>query len=308
MMKTLSTGKQRGLSQLTTEDGGIGIVALDHREDTLGASLLSHRFARAEDDWEAMVAFKEVATRSFSRVATGVLLDAVRGVQECVQRGALSGRCGVMITAEDFGHVENDSGRRAELRPESNAAYFRQLGGQAVKLLVYTRLERPEALARQEAMTRALASQCEREDLLFLVEAQTYRLPGESAAEYAVARVEEHLQTCLLLESWGADILKMEFPWPLGGEDERAAALEACREVTASVSVPWAILSAGVGFDQFAQQVEVAVAGGASGFVGGRALWQEAVSLLGDTRAEWFDQVGAARISRLLDIVAAGTR
>ncbi len=43
----------------------------------------------------------------------------------------------------------------------------------------------------------------------------------------------------------------------------------------AASSAPWILLSAGVDFDEFAIQVRIACTAGASGFLAGRAVWQD---------------------------------
>jgi tagatose 1,6-diphosphate aldolase len=67
--------------------------------------------------------------------------------------------------------------------------------------------------------------------------------------------------------------------------------------------VPWIILSAGVDFDIFRQQVEIACLAGASGFLGGKAVWKEAITI-GDTRqrAHFLKEVAAARLKTLTRI------
>ncbi|HUV91651.1 MAG TPA: hypothetical protein VMV80_01065 [Anaerolineales bacterium] len=65
---------------------------------------------------------------------------------------------------------------------------------------------------------------------------------------------------------------------------------------------PWAVLSAGVDFETFARQVEVACKSGASGFIGGRAVWKEGISMPDGVRESWLKKVAAARLARLTEI------
>ncbi|MBA7506391.1 Sulfofructosephosphate aldolase [subsurface metagenome] len=62
-------------------------------------------------------------------------------------------------------------------------------------------------------------------------------------------------------------------------------------------------MSAGVEFELFCQQVEIACQAGASGFVGGRAIWQEAM-YIDDARerVHYLSTVGADRLKRLSEI------
>jgi tagatose 1,6-diphosphate aldolase len=52
---------------------------------------------------------------------------------------------------------------------------------------------------------------------------------------------------------------------------------DACRRLDEASAVPWVILSAGVGIHEFVVSVDLAAQAGCSGFLCGRAIWQEAV-------------------------------
>jgi tagatose-1,6-bisphosphate aldolase len=287
----------QSISRVSAPNGRIGIVALDHREDTLGAALEK---VDLESDWTAMAQFKVDATRRFSQRASGVLLDAVAGAREAIQSGALSQSCGLLITAEDLGYVEDDSGKSSRPIPTVTAEWIRATGGQAMKLLIYARLERPAALARQLELSRTLADQCHRSEIPLLLEAQTYPLVGESQRDYATARIRQHREISLALAEAGADILKLEYPWQ---SDQRLAARE-CTRLTGYLGVPWTIFSAGVSFTEFAAQLAVAMDNGCSGFVVGRALWQEAAVLPAHERARWFEDVGQQRLAGLIAMIS----
>ena len=70
-----------------------------------------------------------------------------------------------------------------------------------------------------------------------------------------------------------------------------------------SSQVPWVVLSAGVDFELFYQEVEIACQAGASGFLGGRAIWQEAMYIDdAQERAKYLSTVGADRLNRLTEI------
>jgi len=55
--------------------------------------------------------------------------------------------------------------------------------------------------------------------------------------------------------------------------------LDLCHQLNEASQVPWVILSAGVNFEIFYREVEIACQAGASGFLAGRALWQEATQI-----------------------------
>jgi len=67
--------------------------------------------------------------------------------------------------------------------------------------------------------------------------------------------------------------------------------------------LPWVLLSAGVGFDSFRKQVEIACKAGASGFLAGRALWQEGAQIRSrQNRADFFQNTAAPRLKELAEV------
>ena len=91
------------------------------------------------------------------------------------------------------------------------------------------------------------------------------------------------------------DLLKLEWP----------GSAEGCRRVTEALgAVPWALLSAGVGFDDFVARVRTALDNGASGFIAGRAIWGEAVKLTGAARVEFLEKTAVPRLATLSDLLA----
>ncbi len=58
-------------------------------------------------------------------------------------------------------------------------------------------------------------------------------------------------------------------------------------------------------YETFLQQVTVACNAGASGIAVGRAVWKEAVYMMGDDRLEFLHTVARQRISRLTSLCHA---
>ena len=92
--------------------------------------------------------------------------------------------------------------------------------------------------------------------------------------------------------------MKVEFP--LLDLTDLDACHQACADLDEAVDGPWVLLSAGVTFEGFRTQVDVAADHGCSGFMAGRAIWGDAVGRLGaEQRA-----AGAALAARRLDELA----
>jgi tagatose-1,6-bisphosphate aldolase len=87
------------------------------------------------------------------------------------------------------------------------------------------------------------------------------------------------IETARQITALPIDVLKAEFPADIESEPDEGRLLELCRELDRASRLPWVLLSAGVGFELFRKQVEIACKAGASGFLAGRALWQEGVGI-----------------------------
>ncbi|MDH4291179.1 MAG: tagatose-bisphosphate aldolase, partial [Dehalococcoidia bacterium] len=79
--------------------------------------------------------------------------------------------------------------------------------------------------------------------------------------------------------------------------------LKLCQELNQASRLPWVLLSAGVDFDSFKKQVEIACKAGASGFLAGRALWQEGAQIPSrEERMSFFQNMAAPRLKELVEI------
>ena len=96
--KTLTLGKQRGLSQCATDCGFFNILALDHRQ------AVKKVFFNQHDPYFEAVAFKRDVVRSLSPVSTAILLDPSIGAGPCLSDYSLPGNCGLIVTVEASGY------------------------------------------------------------------------------------------------------------------------------------------------------------------------------------------------------------
>jgi len=105
------------------------------------------------------------------------------------------------------------------------------------------------------------------------------------------------------LSDSGANALKLQFAGGPPGSTESGAELSAA--ITELSPVPWYLLSQGVSFEVFQQQLVVAIGGGASGCVVGRAVWCDLITSNGlDDQAS---RVLRDRLSVLQEIVEGQT-
>ena len=68
------------------------------------------------------------------------------------------------------------------------------------------------------------------------------------------------------------------------------------------------MLSAGVDFDTFARQVAIACKAGASGYLAGRAIWKEGVTLTGEAQMRFWQETARPRLQQLAEIASEHAR
>ncbi len=296
----MTTVTQASLDAIAGEDGVFSIVAMDQR------NTLRRMFTAVDKDPnpEAMRAAKVDVARALTPAASGILLDPTIGVPSVLEAGALAESCGLLVAAEPESRGNFNGEPRASWLPEQNAAWVRELGGHAVKFLVQLRPGRPHLTGEpdlaEEALevVRQVVDDCRRAGVPSVVENLIYQLPGE---EPLTPRQREDLivEAARKLDDLGPDLLKLEYPGSPQG----------CRRIAATVHRPWAVLSAGVAFEEFQNVLRISCdEGGASGFIAGRAIWKEAVGLEGAQRAEFLDTVARPRLDDCLAAVSGRAR
>ena len=138
------------------------------------------------------------------------------------------------------------------------------------------------------------------EDLYYTPETSTVGF----ATELAARRTESVISSARSFREAGADVMKVEFPVSLESADGRAGADDACARLDEAVDGPWVLLSAGVTFEGFADQLTVAARHGCLGFMAGRAIWGDSVGRHpADVRAAGA-RLAAERLDQLAGILA----
>src|SRR6266516_2492641 len=256
----LDPGKIRGLQRVTTDAGFFEICALDHLSDF--AELLSPDPSTVT--FADVVTAKDDLVKALSPSVSAFLLDARYGLH-AVATGSLPGTVGLMSTIEDEDYSLPDGPRRTRYREGWSLRQIKLVGATA---------------EHQRYVLRSLVDGCAELSLPLVVEPIWYPVAGEDPTTEAwkQARVEGIVASALEANALGIDMLKVEFPGYVSTEAERDRAAAACKELDAGIDVPWVILSAGVGYEEFKKQVSIACSAGASGYLAGRSIWRDAVS------------------------------
>lgn len=301
MTKPVSTeaAARSGLASIADENGVFSIVAMDQR------NTLRRMFAAVghdADEREMRQAKVDVAA-ALTPLASAILLDPTFGVPAVTEAGALAKTCGLLVAAEPAERGNYNGEPRTHRDPALNAEWVSGIGGDALKFLVQLRPGRPvgdgpDIAAEVLEVVRQVVADCKASGVPSVVENLIYQLPGEEPLT-AQQREDLIVEAAALIAETGADLVKLEYPGSARG----------CRRLAEAVNGPWAVLSAGVGFDEFQNVLRVSCdEGGASGFIGGRSIWKEAIGLEGDARQEFLDTVARQRLQTCLDTVSGRAR
>ena len=301
-MSNLGVGKIRGLQQITTIDGIFVICALDHR-GSLKAMIEREQAEKA--DYQELVEHKLALCSVLAPYASAVLLDPNYGAAQCITAGVLPGATGLLVSVESTGYQTNPQGRITTLLDGWSVEKLKKMGGSAAKILVYYRPDIPEIAGKQLETLRSVAEECLKYDVPFLIEPVSYPVGEEKAgsAEFAARKPGLVIETARQITELRLDVLKAEFPSDMNYEKDEAKLLEICRKLDQTATVPWVVLSAGVDYATFLRQVKIACQAGASGFLGGRAIWQEAVHFTDKKeRAHFLKTTVADRMKELAEV------
>jgi len=298
----LSPGKLSGLRGVTDASGRFKVLALDQSNSfrKFIKAAMERSGKKGEVTYQQVVDAKLEITRVLAPFASAVLLDVNYGARQAINSFAVPRGVGLIVRVE----ASRDAGLPGEFEPGWNVAKIKKMGGTAVKLLVYMDVEDAKATKAQMSFVKRVAEDCQKEDILVMIEELSYPRKGEDkkTPSYVARRPHNIIRSAELLNPY-ADILKLEFPADIRSDSQQTVEKNLA-EVNKVAHRPWVLLSAGEKFEVFAQQVELAMKAGCSGTMAGRAIFQEYFDV--NTPAEqrrFLETTGIERMKRLNDIV-----
>jgi tagatose-1,6-bisphosphate aldolase len=288
------------LDDIATGGHLFSIIAMDQR-NTLRRMFTAAGVEASDDDLRTA---KADVARVLTPAATGLLSDPTYGVPAITQAGALAPNCGLLIAAEPSERRSYQGEPRTHRDPSLNARWLLDQGGDAYKFFVQLRADRPAPLPGEPdlvgetlAVCEEIIRDCRTAGVPVVIENLVYERPGEHLA--GQAREDAIIESARALNDLDIDLLKLEYP----------GSPEGCRRLATVLDRPWAVLSAGVPFDQFTDIIRIAAAdGGASGFIAGRSVWREVVSLTGPQRQAFLTDVALPRLMRLIEVAEHSAR
>lgn len=294
MTKQLSIGKYRALQQASTPQAIFTVLAIDHQDSLRRALHPDDPLAIAD---QQIVDFKMQVVSSLWGEISGVLLDPVYGAGQIITAG-LSPSVGLLVELEKADYDMNPLPLAVDIRPDWSVAKIKRMSADGVKLFYYYDPDDVDLCQLQDATITQAVTACNQHDIPLYAEPILLNTTPEN-------RTKKIIRAAQKAEQLGADILKLEFPIDVSQQADQARWKSACDELTESIRVPWVLLSAGVDFEVFCQQVEIACQAGASGFIVGRAVWGDACKIRDESdRIEWLLSTGLARIRRLAKIAS----
>ncbi len=282
----------------------MAMCALDHRGSLM--KMLSTGQSQGAG-YQEMVDFKLDLCRVVAPHATAILLDPIYGAAQAIAAGVIPKTTGLLVSLEGSGYSGEAEARVTNLLPEWDVKKIRKMGATAAKLLLYYRPD-VDVAPKQLNTVQKLGTDCVAEDIPFVVEPVSYRVANKEASpeDFAGVKAQLVIETAKQITALPVDVLKAEFPADLEYEKDKARLLNLCHQLSEASQVPWVILSAGVNFELFCQEVELACRAGASGFLAGRALWQEATQIKSrEERLKFLETTVVSRLESLTELANA---
>jgi tagatose 1,6-diphosphate aldolase len=300
----LTPGKLRGLQRISNPNGTLTMVALDQNSSMISMikDSLTKRGENREPTFGEIVEAKVMLAKALAPRASALLVDAYYGAWNTVASFSLPRDTALLIRVERSGGDKTKRGAPlGAIEPGWGVGKIKRLGADAVKLLAQFEPTEPESAEHQFQLIQQVYEECQKHDILLLLETVAFPFDGEKkdSKSFIARKAQTVIESARWLSRY-CDVYKAEFPGTMGVESE-SQLLDNLRALDQASERPWVLLSAGVDFPQYKQQVEMAAKCGASGVLGGRAFWKEYFTKDGPQAREAFAREEAAERVRQID-------
>lgn len=296
-MKDLTEGKLAGLQKLSNEKGIFSVCAMDHRRSLrkmLGCGI------PALVSYQYLVDFKLDLCKVLAPHASAVMLDPIYGATQAIDANVIPSDTGLIVTLEGEDYdTPGDDEEFAGMFQDWDVNAARNIGASAVKVPFFYRPDLPNIAFDQLRTVSRFAYECMEHDITLVLGPRSYRVRELERDHPRFAKKKPDLiaDTVYQLSALPIDLLKIEFPVEFISDMDEKRLLDICLQIDKASAVPWVLLSAGYDFDVFCHQLEIACKAGASGFLAGRAVWQEATQA--NSRAERIQFLQTTGVERL---------
>ena len=269
---------------------------------------------------DILVDFIKVISSELTPYASSILLNAEYGVTASELRHA---DCGFIAAYEKTEYDASTPGRLPDLLPIWSAKRIKELGADAVKILLYYDVDdKPEINDIKHALVERIGSGCIAEDIPYFVEILTYDASDMDVTSREYASLKPHKVNGAMREfskpQYNADVLKVEVPVNMNfvedytSEESVYTADEArayFKEQSEATHLPFIYLSAGVSAKLFQETLVFSKESGSTfnGVLCGRATWKDAVAIFakeGEEAAKaWLADQGRRNVEELNDVL-----
>lgn len=288
----LSDGKIKYLNALSNKKGVIAAAAMDQRGSLRKAIAKAKGTSEDQVSNDMMSEFKVAVTKALTPHASAILLDPEFGLPATKVRAK---NAGLLLAYEESGYDNTKPGRLPDLLPHLSVKRIKDLGADAVKVLIYyTPFEKPEINDIKHAFVERVGAECEFHQIPFFLEFVGYDPQGgdEKGFEYAKKKPEVVIKSMQELgkAQYHVDILKVEIPvnaefvqgsrvFKGQAAYSHSQALDYYRKAAEIAEKPFIYLSAGVSNEQFVESLQMAAEAGVdySGVLCGRATWKDGI-------------------------------
>jgi tagatose 1,6-diphosphate aldolase len=320
----ISSGKRKRLRAISTPEGIIAALAIDQRK-SLRQMIAAAGGNRPEaiSDWQ-LSEVKRAVTKILTPGASAVLLDPEYGLDAAPERAP---GCGLLMTYEADGYENPRPYRMLALMPGLSVRRLRDLGADAVKILLSYAPDDNNAVNDEKcAWIERIGSECESLDMPFLLEPVVYDPAGLDPKSLEFSKRKPRAVLKVMSEfskpQYKVDVLKVEFPVVAAFVEgstvyagQRAysmrEAIDWYREVDAAAERPYVYLSAGISSSEFVASLGMAADASArfSGVLCGRAHWQggiaEYASGGSDALLRWLESDGLRNMNAVNECLRA---
>jgi tagatose 1,6-diphosphate aldolase len=318
----LSDGKIKHLNALSNDKGVIAAAAMDQRGSLRKSIAAAKGVPQDQITADMMTEFKVAVSKVLTQRASAILLDPEFGIPAAKARARNSG---LLLAYEESGYDNTQPGRLPDLLPHLSVKRIKDLGADAVKILIYYNpFDKPDVNDIKHAFVERIGAECEFHELPFFLEFVGYDPAGgdEKGFEYAKKKPDIVIGS---MEEFGkaqynVDILKVEVPvnaefvegtseYKGQAAQSRKEALELYRKAASVARKPFIYLSAGVGNTQFVESLGLAAEAGTdySGVLCGRATWKEGIPVYAKQGVkaleDWLSDKGVKNINAVNDAI-----
>ncbi len=318
----LSEGKIKHLNALSNKKGVIAAAAMDQRGSLRKTIAKAKNVPEDQISDDMMSEFKVAVSKVLTPHASAILLDPEFGIPAAKAR---SKNAGLLLAYEESGYDNTKPGRLPDLLPHLSVKRIKELGGDAVKILIYyTPFEKQAVNDIKHAFIERIGAECEYYQIPFFLEFVGYDPQGgdEKGFEFAKKKPEVVIKSMQEFgkAQYNVDVLKVEIPinaefvqgsavFKGQAAYSRKEALDYFRKAAEIAEKPFIYLSAGVSNPQFVESLNMAAEAGTdySGVLCGRATWKDGVPVYAKQGVkaleDWLSSEGVKNINAVNDAI-----